>query len=88
MCGFHDFHDIRYSLIGILTIILFFVYQFHNPTGINTWGEIIKKAGSWYSYQETKLGQGRDAVKQLLKDNVELMEEIEQKILDKLKESK
>lgn len=50
--------------------------------------EIIKKAGSWYSYQETKLGQGRDAVKQLLKDNVELMEEIEQKILDKLKESK
>ncbi|MFY7810607.1 MAG: recombinase RecA [Flavobacterium sp.] len=50
--------------------------------------EIIKKAGSWYSYQETKLGQGRDAVKQLLKDNVELMEEIEQKIIVKLKESK
>jgi recombination protein RecA len=50
--------------------------------------EIVKKAGSWYSYQETKLGQGRDAVKQMLKDNVELMEELEQKILDKLKENK
>jgi recombination protein RecA len=50
--------------------------------------EIVKKAGSWYSYQETKLGQGRDAVKQLLKDNVELMEELEQKILEKLKENK
>ena len=50
--------------------------------------EIVKKAGSWYSYQDTKLGQGRDAVKQLLKDNVEMMEEIEQKIFDKLKEKK
>jgi recombination protein RecA len=50
--------------------------------------EIVKKAGSWYSYQDTKLGQGRDAVKQLLKDNVELMEELEQKILVKLKENK
>lgn len=50
--------------------------------------EIVKKAGSWYSYQDTKLGQGRDAVKQLLKDNVELMEELEQKILEKLKENK
>lgn len=50
--------------------------------------EIVKKAGSWYSYQDTKLGQGRDAVKQLLKDNLELMEELEQKILVKLKENK
>lgn len=38
---------------------------------------IIKKAGSWYSYGDTKLGQGRDAVKQLLSDNPELAEELE-----------
>jgi len=41
---------------------------------------IIKKAGSWFSYGETKLGQGRDAVKQILLDNPELADEIEQKI--------
>ncbi len=42
--------------------------------------EIIKKAGSWFSYGETKLGQGRDAVKQLIKDNPEMAEELELKI--------
>ncbi len=42
--------------------------------------EIIKKAGSWFSYGDTKLGQGRDAVKQLLLENPELMEELEVKI--------
>jgi recombination protein RecA len=42
--------------------------------------ELIKKSGSWFSYGETKLGQGRDAVKQLLKDNPELAEELESKI--------
>jgi recombination protein RecA len=42
--------------------------------------EIIKKAGSWFSYGDTKLGQGRDAVKQLLLENPELMEELEAKI--------
>jgi len=41
---------------------------------------IIKKAGSWFSYNESRLGQGRDAVKQLLLDNPELMEELEAKI--------
>ena len=41
---------------------------------------IIKKAGSWFSYGETRLGQGRDAVKQLIMDNPELMEELEVKI--------
>jgi recombination protein RecA len=46
--------------------------------------EIIKKSGSWFSYGDTKLGQGRDAVKQLLADNPELTEEIEKKILEKL----
>lgn len=43
--------------------------------------EVIKKAGSWFSYGDTKLGQGRDAVKQLLLDNPELMTELEQKII-------
>lgn len=42
--------------------------------------DIIKKAGSWFSYGDTKLGQGRDAVKQLILDNPELMEELETKI--------
>ena len=42
---------------------------------------IVKKSGSWFSYESTKLGQGRDAVKQLLADNVELCDELEQKIL-------
>jgi recombination protein RecA len=41
---------------------------------------VIKKSGSWFSYNETKLGQGRDAVKQLLDDNPDLMEEIEGKV--------
>jgi recombination protein RecA len=42
--------------------------------------EIIKKSGSWFSYGDTKLGQGRDAVKALIKDNPELMDELEQKV--------
>ena len=42
--------------------------------------EIVKKSGSWFSYDDTKLGQGRDAVKNLLLDNPELMDELEQKI--------
>lgn len=46
--------------------------------------EIIKKAGSWFSYDETKLGQGRDAVKALLLDNPELMDELEKKIKDSI----
>ncbi len=45
---------------------------------------IIKKSGSWFSYGETKLGQGRDSVKQLVLDNPELMEELEEKIKDAL----
>lgn len=59
--------------------------------GISKIGEIIdlatelglvKKSGSWFSYGDTKLGQGRDAVKQLLKDNPELAEEMEAKIFE------
>lgn len=45
--------------------------------------EIIKKSGSWFSYNETKIGQGRDAVKQMLLDNPELSDEIENKIREK-----
>lgn len=46
---------------------------------------IIKKSGSWFSYGDTKLGQGRDAVKKLLLDNPELAEELEGKVRDILK---
>lgn len=48
---------------------------------------VVQKSGSWYSYGESKLGQGRDAVKELLKDNPELAEEIEQKIIEIVKEA-
>ena len=47
--------------------------------------DIIEKSGSWFSYGGSKLGQGRDSVKSILKDNPELMEELEQKILEELK---
>ena len=49
--------------------------------------EIVKKSGSWFSYSDTKLGQGRDAVKQMIKDNPELMDELEEKIKIVLSES-
>ncbi len=49
---------------------------------------IIKKSGSWYSYNETKLGQGRDAAKQCMNDNPELADELEKLIFAKLKEQK
>ena len=45
---------------------------------------ILKKSGSWFSYGETRLGQGRDAIKSLLLDNPELSEELEQRIKDQL----
>jgi len=46
---------------------------------------IIKKSGSWFSYGETKIGQGRDAVKQMLNDNPELYEELKEKVYEALK---
>ena len=49
--------------------------------------DIIKKSGSWFSYEDSKLAQGRDAVKLLLKDNPELCDELEAKIMEKLKET-
>ena len=50
--------------------------------------EIINKSGSWFSYDETKLGQGREAVKNLLLDNPDLMDELEQKIKEAIVENK
>ncbi|MBP3774488.1 MAG: recombinase RecA [Bacteroidaceae bacterium] len=50
--------------------------------------DIIKKSGSWFSYNDNKLAQGRDAAKTLLKDNEELMKEIEEKIYATLKDNK
>ncbi|MDO7660792.1 MAG: DNA recombination/repair protein RecA, partial [Schleiferiaceae bacterium] len=49
--------------------------------------DILTRSGSWFSYGSTKLGQGRDGVKTLLKDNPELTEEIEAKVLEKLKDA-
>jgi recombination protein RecA len=45
---------------------------------------IIKKSGSWFSYGETRIGQGRDTVKNMIKDNPELMDELEAKIKEAL----
>ena len=50
--------------------------------------EVVKKSGSWFSYDETKLGQGRDAVKALIKDNPELMDELEAKVRALVSENK
>ncbi|MGV8914131.1 MAG: recombinase RecA [Kaistella sp.] len=49
---------------------------------------IVKKSGSWFSYAETKLGQGRDAVRDMLKDNPELADELEAKIKEEIKNKK
>ena len=49
---------------------------------------IVKKSGSWFSYAETKLGQGRDAVRDMLKDNPELADELEAKIREEIKNKK
>jgi len=46
---------------------------------------IIKKSGSWFSYGETRIGQGRDAVKQILRDNPELYDELKAKVSEALK---
>jgi recombination protein RecA len=46
---------------------------------------IVKKSGSWFSYGETRLGQGREAVKEVIRDNPELAEELEQKIMEAIK---
>ena len=48
--------------------------------------DIVKKSGSWFSYNDSKLGQGRDAVVGILRDNPELAEEIEAKVREKVAE--
>ncbi len=50
--------------------------------GVET--DVLQKSGSWFSYEDTKLGQGRETVKELLLDNPELAEEIEKKIKTQL----
>lgn len=47
--------------------------------------DIVKKSGSWFSYDGNRLGQGRDAVKEMIRDNPELLDELERKIKDKVK---
>jgi len=46
---------------------------------------ILKKSGSWYSYNDSKIGQGRDAAKQFIEDNPELAEDLAKQILEKIK---
>ena len=46
--------------------------------------DIIQKSGSWYAYESTKIAQGRDAAKQFIEDNIELANEIEKKIKEKI----
>ena len=64
--------------------IRYHVWRRHSKSGeivdLGVELEVIKKSGSWFSYGDTKLGQGRDAVKNLLRDNPELTLELEQKI--------
>ncbi|MBO7282533.1 MAG: DNA recombination/repair protein RecA, partial [Alistipes sp.] len=50
--------------------------------------EIIKKSGSWFSYGDRKIGQGRDAVKEALKNDAKLMEEIELRVREAMQEHK
>ena len=49
--------------------------------------DIIKKSGSWFSYNDTKIAQGRDAAKRVILDNPELAAELEQKIMEALREA-
>ena len=49
---------------------------------------VVKKAGSWFSYGDRKIGQGRDAVKELLKNDEELRNEIEAKVREAMKTTK
>jgi recombination protein RecA len=61
------------------------ISQLGEVVDLGTDFNIIKKSGSWFSYGDTKIGQGRDAVKQILKDNPELYEELKAKVQEALK---
>ena len=63
------------------------ISKFGEILDIGTQAGIVDKSGSWFSYGDTKLGQGRDAVKSLLKDNPELCDELEVKISETLNSS-
>ncbi len=71
---FHNFYPCP------VTYDIFSVFYLPDTTDIGVELNIIKKSGSWFSYGDTKLGQGREAVRQLFQDNPELAEEIENKI--------
>ena len=57
-------------------------------THLDVYKRQIKKSGSWYSYNDTKLGQGRDAAKQCVEDNPELADELSELIFEALKANK
>jgi recombination protein RecA len=61
------------------------ISQLGEVVDLGTDFNIIKKSGSWFSYGDTKIGQGRDAVKQILKDNPELYDELKTKVQEALK---
>jgi recombination protein RecA len=61
------------------------ISQLGEVVDLGTDFNIIKKSGSWFSYGDTKIGQGRDAVKQILKDNPELYDELKAKVQEALK---
>ncbi|NBX12016.1 MAG: recombinase RecA [Chitinophagaceae bacterium] len=69
------------ATIAKTNTICIFINQLREKLGI------INKSGSWYSYNDDKLGQGRESVKQLMLDNPELASEIETKIREKIKEA-
>lgn len=64
------------------------ISKYYEILDIAVENNLIKKSGSWFSYGDTKLGQGRDAVKKLIQDNPELAEELEAKIRELLKAQK
>ena len=89
-------NQVRVKVIKNMVALLFrkAEFEFTFGEGISRTGEIvdlgvelgiIKKSGSWFSYGESRLGQGRDAVKKIIKDNPELSEELEQQIAEALK---
>ena len=73
-----------FGLFPIVWIVITAIWVY-NMTVESGEFEIIKKSGSWFSYGETKLGQGRDGVKKLLEDNPELSAELEAKIMEQIK---
>ena len=78
------FDSIKNQSFGFENLEVIFVDDASTDNSAN----IIKKSGSWYSYKETRLGQGREAAKTSIKDNPELGEELEKLIFEALKVNK